>query len=108
MERRGPSAYIAELLGTMVLVFAIGMIVSLNQEKLFALGYVDFAVIGFVHVFALAMLVHTLGGTSGGHFNPAVTAAMASLRKIAPVDAAIYLAMQLLGGVLGALLVRAL
>src|SRR4051812_23445009 len=108
MERRAPSAYLAELLGTMVLVFAIGMIVSLNQEKLFALGYVDFAVIGFVHVFALAMLVHTLGGTSGGHFNPAVTAAMASVRKIAPVDAVMYIVMQLIGALLGALLVGAL
>ena len=108
MERRGPSAYIAELLGTMVLVFAIGMVVSLNQEKLFALGYVDFAVIGLVHIFALAMLVHTLGGTSGGHFNPAVTAAMWTMRKIRSADAGIYVGMQLVGGVLGALLVRML
>jgi glycerol uptake facilitator protein len=108
VERRGPSAYIAELLGTMVLVFAIGMAVSLHQPTTVALGYQDFAVIGFVHVFALAMLVHSFGGTSGGHFNPAVTAVMASVRKIAPVDAAIYFLMQLVGGVLGALLVHSL
>jgi len=41
------------------------------------LHYADFAVIGLVHVFILAMLIYTLGGTSGGHFNPAVTAALA-------------------------------
>src|SRR5689334_6439213 len=92
----------------MFLVFAIGMIVSLNQVTRIGLGYQDFAVIGLVHVFVLAMLVHSLGGTSGGHFNPAVTAIMASLRKIAPIDAVGYVVMQLLGGVLGALLVRAL
>jgi MIP family channel proteins len=72
------------------------------------LGYVDFAVIGLVHVFMLAVLIHSLGGTSGGHFNPAVTAVMATLRKINPVDAVGYVAMQLAGGVLGALLVKIL
>jgi MIP family channel proteins len=96
------------MLGTMVLVFAIGMAVSTNQVSTIALGFQDFAVIGFVHVFALAMLIHSFGGTSGGHFNPAVTAVMASLRKIAPVDAGIYVVMQCIGGVLGAALVRAL
>jgi glycerol uptake facilitator protein len=108
VERRGPSAYIAELLGTMFLVFAIGMILSLNQQTKLGLGYVDFAVIGLVHVFVLAMLIHSLGGSSGAHFNPAVTAVMAALKKIAPVDAGIYVLMQLVGGVLGALLVGAL
>ena len=108
MERQRPSAYIAELLGTMLLVFAIGMVLALDQVGSLGLGYVDFAVIGLVHVFVLAMLIHTLGGTSGAHFNPAVTAVMATLRKIAPIDAAIYVLMQLIGGILGALLVELL
>ena len=108
MERRGPSAYIAELIGTMFLVFAIGMAVSLNQVSTVALGYQDFAVIGLVHVFVLAMLVHTLGGTSGAHFNPAVTAAMVGKREIAPIDAVLYVVMQLIGAIFGALLVRML
>jgi MIP family channel proteins len=108
VERRGPSAYIAELLGTMVLVFAIGMVLSLNQTNSLGLGYTDFAVIGLVHVFVLAMLIHTLGGTSGAHFNPAVTVIMAVLRKIRAVEAAGYIVVQLVGGVLGALLVKLL
>ena len=101
-------AYVAELLGTMLLVFAIGMIVSLNQVSNLGLGYTDFAVIGLVHVFMLAMLIHALGGTSGAHFNPAVTTVMWTQRKIHSADAGIYIGMQLVGGFLGALLVRAL
>jgi len=108
VERRGPSAYIAELLGTMILVFAIGMVLTLNQTNSNGLGYTDFAVIGLVHVFVLAMLIHTLGGTSGAHFNPAVTAVMAVLRKIRPVEAVGYVLLQLVGGVFGALLVKLL
>jgi glycerol uptake facilitator protein len=106
MEERGPSAYVAEFLGTLILVFSIAMVLSLHQVSSEGLGYQDFAVIGFVHVFALAMLVASLGGTSGAHFNPAVTVALAALRKIRPTHAAIYVAVQLAGGVCGALLVR--
>src|SRR3712207_1103787 len=52
------------------------------------------------------MLIHPLGGASGGHFNPAVTATLAALRKIGPVDAAIYIVLQCIGALLGALLVK--
>lgn len=108
MQRRGLSAYISELLGTMILVFAIGMVLTLNQTNSDGLGYTDFAVIGLVHVFVLAMLIHTLGGTSGAHFNPAVTAVMAVLRKIRLVEAGGYVVMQCVGGIFGALLVKVL
>jgi glycerol uptake facilitator protein len=56
----------------------------------------------------LFMLVLTLGGVSGGHFNPAVTTAAAVLRRIDPVDAVVYILAQLSGGVLGALLTKGL
>jgi len=48
------------------------------------------------------------GVVSGGHFNPAVTLAAAAIKRIAPVDAAIYMLAQLSGGVLGALLAKGL
>jgi MIP family channel proteins len=106
VEERGPTAYVAEFLGTFLLVFFVCMIVVLNSAD--GLGFTDFAVIGLVHFFVLAMLVYTLGGTSGAHFNPAVTAALAALRKISPADALIYWLVQLSGGVLAALVTRAL
>jgi MIP family channel proteins len=102
MEDRGPSAYAAELLGTLLLVLFIGSILSTAN----GLGYQDFAVIGLLHVFVLGMLVATLGGTSGAHFNPAVTIALAAIRKIKPPDAAIYICMQLIGALVAALIVK--
>lgn len=102
MEDRGPSAYVAELLGTLLLVLFIGSILSTAT----GLGVTDFAVIGLLHVFVLGMLVATLGGTSGAHFNPAVTIALAAIRKIKPPDAVIYICMQLIGALLGALVVK--
>ena len=102
MEDRGLSAYAAELLGTLLLVLFIGSILSTAA----GLGVTDFAVIGLLHVFVLGMLVATLGGTSGAHFNPAVTIALAAIRKIKPPDAVIYICMQLIGALLGALIVK--
>src|SRR5437764_15476034 len=102
MEDRGPSAYAAELIGTLLLVLFIGSILSTAA----GLGVTDFAVIGLLHVFVLGMLVATLGGTSGAHFNPAVTVALAAVRQIKPPDAAIYLGIQLIGGLGGAALVQ--
>lgn len=106
LERRTPDAYVAELIGTLLLVFFIGVVVVVNSAG--GLGFTDWSVIGLVHMLLLAMLVHTLGGASGAHFNPAVTVTLAALRKIAPRDAAIYVALQIVGGLLGALLVKAL
>ncbi|HEX2086865.1 MAG TPA: aquaporin [Solirubrobacteraceae bacterium] len=108
LRRRGLDAFAAELIGTLLLVFFIGTIVSLHSLDPEALGYQDWAVIGLVHFLLLTMLVYTLGQASGAHFNPAVTVTLAALRKIHPVDAAIYVVLQLIGAVLGALLIKLL
>jgi len=104
VEERGVPAYVAEFLGTFLLVLFICTIVSVHSAR--GLGITDFAVIGLVHVFVLSFLIYTLGGTSGAHFNPAVTAALAALRKISPADALIYVLVQLAGGVAGALVCK--
>ena len=108
MQDRGLAAYIAELIGTLILVFAIGTVVTLYvATSASAQTGSDFAVVGLVHGFVLFGLIITLGAVSGGHFNPAVTLGAAVLRRIDPVDAAVYILAQLSGGVLGALLVKA-
>jgi MIP family channel proteins len=106
LARRGPDAYAAELIGTLMLVFFIGAVVSINSAD--GLGFTDWSVIGLLHFLLLTMLVYTVGHASGAHFNPAVTVTLAALRKIGPIDAAIYVALQLVGAVLGALLVKLL
>lgn len=49
----------------------------------------------------LYVLITILGPISGAHFNPAVTLAFALRREIAPAEAAIFVAVQIAGGVLG-------
>ena len=109
MQDRGLAAYIAELVGTFFLVFVIGTVVTLYVASGSTAQFgSDFAVIGLVHGLVLFTLIQTLGGVSGAHLNPVVTAAAAVLKRIDPVDAVVYMLAQLSGGVLGALLVRGL
>ena len=100
VETRGASAYTAEFVGTLLLVFAIGAAASSNSEA--GLGYTNFAVIGLVHAFALTVLIASFGRFSGGHFNPAVTVALLTLRKISPANAIGYLFVQFLGAIAAA------
>ncbi len=109
MQDRGLAAYIAELIGTMFLVFVIGVVVTLfvATNDASQTGS-DFAVVGLVHAFALFLLIMAFGQVSGGHFNPAITIAAAAMRRIDPIDAVVYILAQLSGAVLGALLVKAI
>lgn len=104
MDQKGVSASFAELIGTFLLTLFIAIAVS----DATGLKVTDFAVIGLVHAFVLSMLVATLGGASGGHFNPAVTIALAVLRKITLKDALVYVVLQMAGAILAVLLVDVL
>ena len=109
MQDRGLAAYIAELVGTLLLTFAVCTVVVLFVATTAnAQTGSDFAVVGLVHGFVLFGLIITLGAASGGHFNPAITVAAWLTRRIDPVDAVVYILAQLSGGVLGALLVKGL
>jgi MIP family channel proteins len=111
VQDRGPAAYIAEFVGTLLLVFFITAALSVYVTAPSASNpnpFIDFSVIGLVHVFVLFVLIQTLAVVSGAHFNPAVTAAMTMLRQIKPPDAAIYVGLQFLGAIAGAFLTKAL
>jgi glycerol uptake facilitator protein len=109
VQEKGLPAYLAELIGTLLLVFFISSVVilfvSTGAQAQFGS---DFAVVGLVHGFLLFGLIVMFGVVSGGHFNPAVTLAAAAIRRISPLDAVIYILAQLSGGVLGALLAKSL
>jgi glycerol uptake facilitator-like aquaporin len=49
----------------------------------------------------LVVLITILGPISGAHFNPAVSLVFALKRELAPRDAALYAAAQIIGGVAG-------
>jgi MIP family channel proteins len=108
VQDRGLAAYIAELIGTLLLVFFITSVVALyvatGQSSQFGS---DYAVVGLVHFLVLFALIISIGVASGGHFNPAVTAGFILLRRIDPIDGLVYILAQLSGGVLGALLTKA-
>lgn len=108
---RGPAAYVAELIGTFALVFFITMVISLFVSPAAAgqqQPFIDWSVIGLVQAFALFMLIQTLAIISGAHLNPAVTLALTAIRQIRPPEALIYIVLQFAGGILGALLTKAL
>jgi MIP family channel proteins len=110
-QERGPAAYLAELIGTFALVFFITLALSLfvtQPSQLNPNPFIDWSVIGLVHVFVLFMLIQTVAIVSGAHFNPAITVGLAAIRQIRLNDAAMYIVAQLTGGVLGALLTKAL
>src|SRR4051795_9144892 len=109
VQERGLAAYLAELIGTLLLVFFITSVVvlcvSTGGQAQFG---TDFAVVGLVHAFLLFGLIVMFGVVSGGHFNPAVTLGALAIRRIRPLDGAIYILAQLSGAVLGALLTKGL
>jgi glycerol uptake facilitator protein len=111
VQDRGSAAYAAEFLGTLLLVFFVTAAVSLFATQPTPQNpapFIDWSVIGLVHVFVLFLLVQTLAVVSGAHFNPAVTVAMTALRQIKPSDAGIYIVGQLAGAIGGALLTKLL
>jgi MIP family channel proteins len=109
VQERGLAAYLAELIGTFLLVFFITSVVvlfvSTGEQAQFGS---DFAVIGLVHAFLLFGLVVMFGVVSGGHFNPAVTLAAWVIKRIGSVDALIFMLAQLIGGIAGAFLCKGL
>ena len=107
---RGPAAFVAEFIGTFALVFFITMVfVEFVPASVGGVRpFIDFGVIGMVHLLILFVLVQTLAVVSGAHFNPAVTLAMMVIRQIRAADAVIYWLCQLAGAIVAALVTKAL
>ncbi|MBS1678420.1 MAG: aquaporin family protein [Actinobacteria bacterium] len=109
LEQKGMSAYLAEVIGTFLLVFFITSVVTLYVSTGAQASFgSDFAVVGFVQGLTLFGVICMFGAVSGGHFNPAVTLAAATIRKISVIDAVIYVLAQLIGAVGGAYLTKLL
>ena len=105
--KHGPQ-YLAELVGTAALLCAV--IGSGIMAETLADGNVAIALIAntLATVFALYVLIETLGPLSGAHFNPAVSLVMA-YRQDLPRDLLLgYVMAQLIGAALGAWLAHAM
>jgi glycerol uptake facilitator protein len=99
---------LAELIGTAVLVFfGAGSVVAALVAGLGRLDYAGLGVIGLSFGLAIAIATYALGTTSGAHINPAVTIALAIVRRFGWRDVPAYIVAQLVGAVIGGLLVVA-
>lgn len=89
-----------EFIGTMILAVAIvgsgHMAANLAQD-----GGVKLLINALATALGLAAVIKVGMKTSGAHFNPAVTLVMVILKKISNEVAALYIAAQVLGAILG-------
>jgi MIP family channel proteins len=95
----------AEFVGTALFVFLGAGSVVMNAHTAGALGAVGVAL---AHGVALAIVVSMTMNISGGHLNPAVTAALWVADKVDGRTAASYVVGQLVGALVGAALVKGL
>ncbi|MBR3478670.1 MAG: MIP family channel protein [Bacteroidaceae bacterium] len=97
--------YLAEMVGTMVLVLlGCGTAVSLNC------GADTASVVGTAMAFGLAVvaMAYTIGGTSGCHINPAITLGCLISKRISCKDATMYMIFQIIGAFIGSAILYAL
>src|SRR5215204_4985723 len=91
-----------ELLGTFALVFfGAGTIMALGPQA--DAGTLEVALATGL---TIAVMVSAVGHISGGHFNPAITFGFMLTRRVSVLLGLVYWVVQLLGGVLAALLLR--
>lgn len=99
------SPYLAEFIGTaLLIVLGDGVVanVVLNQTKGQNSGWI---VITMGWALAVTLAVYCVGSVSGGHLNPAVTIAMATIGKFAWASVPGYIAAQIAGGFVGGVVV---
>lgn len=99
------SVYLGEIIGTMLLIIlgdgVVGGVV-LNKSKAQSSGWI---VITFGWGLAVAMAVYAVGAISGAHLNPAVTLGLASVGAFPWEQVPGYIAAQMFGAFLGAVVV---
>jgi glycerol uptake facilitator-like aquaporin len=94
--RQKVSTILAEFLGTGILTFLILSV----QRSTIGVPFFVAAAAGL----ALAVTTYILHETSGAHFNPAITIGLWSARRISTMRGVVYIAAQLLGGLLAGVL----
>jgi aquaporin Z len=93
--------YLAELVGTFVLVFGgVG-------SAVLAGNHIGFLGVSLAFGLSLLAMVYTIGPISGCHVNPAVTLGVLLAKKINAKDAAFYMVAQVIGAIIAAGLILA-
>ena len=103
---------IAELVGTMLLVFigcgsvSVLLMLAADTPTVSAFdigigtlgGLGDWLAVGVAFGLAVAVVIYALGGVSGAHINPAVSIALWSIKKFPAKDTVAYIIAQCIGG----------
>jgi aquaporin Z len=91
--------YIAELIGTFVLVF-MGC-----GSAVFAGSFIGFVGISFAFGLSVLAMVYAIGGISGCHINPAISISMFAAGKMKLKNMIAYVIMQCIGAVVASALI---
>lgn len=97
---------LAEALGTFILVVG-GPGTAILATGAFAGASSTVGILGVAFAFGLALLcaAYAIGSISGCHINPAVTLGLWAIKKTESKDVPFYLVGQIVGGILGALVI---
>ena len=99
---------LAELIGTALLVvFGAGSVVAALRLGHGTLDYPGLGMIALAFGLVIAIVIYGFGTTSGAHINPAVSISLAAVRRFPWREVPAYVAAQLVGAVLGGLLIVA-
>jgi MIP family channel proteins len=97
----------AEFLGAFAVVFfGVGAVCA--DRFLQTSGGIGLLGVALASGLAMAIMVSALGHISGGHFNPAITIGFWVTKRIGTLDAFLYWAAQILGGIAAAFLLRSI
>lgn len=94
--------YLAELLGTFLLIFMGAGSVIIGQT----FGGSDLLAVAVAHGLAIMVGIYAFAHVSGAHFNPAVTVAMLATKRMRIMDGVSYIISQLLGAALAVLALK--
>lgn len=99
------STFLAELVGTMILIILGGGVVAGSLLKSSKGENGGWVVITIAWGLAVAMAAYAVGGISGAHLNPALTIAFATIGNFPWADVPMYVLAQLIGAIIGAVIV---
>jgi MIP family channel proteins len=104
MQNHLSAKLLAEFVGTFAFVFiGAGAAAVVGTGA----GLNGIGAIAFAHGLTIMVFAFAYGGLSGAHFNPAVTVGVLAARAMSVGEAVGYIISQLVGGVVAALLLRA-
>ena len=99
------SAFLGEVIGTMILILFGGGVVAGSLLKFSKAQNGGWVVITIAWGLAVAIAAYSVGGFSGAHLNPALTIGLATIGNFAWADVPLYIVAQILGAIIGAVIV---